>query len=72
MTASVARLRRWEESGATWRVLARSRTELTIALLTCDAGEEVDRFHSSEPTLIAYVGTRDRSDQPPPPSNPPS
>jgi hypothetical protein len=47
----VARLRRWEDSGATWRVLSRTPTELMIALLTCDAGEEVDRFSSADPAL---------------------
>jgi hypothetical protein len=61
----VARLRRWEASGATWRVVARTPSELVIALLTCDAGEEVDRFHSADPNLLAYVGARDRSDQTP-------
>ena len=61
----VARLHRWEDSGATWRVVARTRSELVIALLTCDAGEEVDRFRSCDPALLAYVGERDRSDQGP-------
>jgi hypothetical protein len=64
--APVARLRRWEDSGATWRVVARTRSEVVIALLTCDAGEEVDRLHSADPALLAYVGGRDRSDQEPP------
>ena len=61
----VTRLRRWEESGATWRVVARPGSELVIALLTCDAGEEVDRMHSADPSLLAYVGGRDRSDADP-------
>jgi 3-phenylpropionate/trans-cinnamate dioxygenase ferredoxin reductase subunit len=59
---AVDRLHRWEASGATWRVVARTPTELVIALLTCDAGEEVDRFRSADPALLAYVGGRDRGD----------
>jgi hypothetical protein len=66
MNDVVARLRRWEESGATWRVVSRTRQGLIVALLTCEAGEEVDRLHSAEPALLAYVGTRARSDEPPP------
>jgi hypothetical protein len=57
----VARLCRWEESGATWRVVTRAPDELVIALLTCDAGEEVDRFRSTDPALLAYVSARERS-----------
>ena len=60
--SDVTRLHRWEASGAAWRVIGRTPTELVIALLTCDAGEEVDRFRSADPTLLAYVGTRDRND----------
>lgn len=54
-------LRRWEESGAGWRVLSRTPTRVTIALLTCDGGEEVHRLSSEEPDLLAYVGTRSSS-----------
>ena len=60
----VVRLLRWEASGATWRVVARAPSELVIALLTCDAGEEVDRFRSADPALLAHVGDRERSDEP--------
>jgi hypothetical protein len=55
-------LRRWEAGGATWRVLARLPGQLDIALLTCDAGEQVGRLVSSDPALQAYVGERSRSD----------
>ena len=63
----VARLRRWEDAGAVWRVVARGTADVEIALLTCDAGEVVDRFRSADPALLAYVdspapgaGNRDR------------
>ena len=51
----VAELTRWTDSGATWAVVARTRNGLTIALLRCDGGEEVDRFTSDDPRLAAYV-----------------
>jgi hypothetical protein len=54
----VTTLRRWEEAGGIWRVLARRPKTLTIALCRCDGGEEVDRFTSDSPELIAYVGAR--------------
>lgn len=66
MTSDVGRLRRWEDSGATWQVVARGADGLVIALLTCDLGEEVGRLASADPELIGYVGDRVRSDEPPP------
>jgi hypothetical protein len=62
MSDVVERLRRWEGAGGTWQILGRSPTDLTLALLTCDAGEEVDRLHSTDPALRDYVGGRQRSD----------
>jgi hypothetical protein len=52
---ALARLRRWEESGATWRVLVRTPESVEIALLTCDAGEEVDRLRSDDPAVLRHV-----------------
>lgn len=63
MTDDVDRLRRWEDSGGIWQVLARAADGLQIALLTCDAGEEIDRFASADPALRAYVADRRRSDE---------
>ena len=60
----LGRLRRWERSGAIWQVLRRAAGGVEIALLTCDAGEEVGRVRSAEPDVIAWVGDRDRSDAP--------
>ena len=62
MSEDLDALRRWETSGATWRVLAREVGVLDIALLTCDAGEQVSRLRSGEPDVLAYVGDRTRSD----------
>jgi hypothetical protein len=54
----VADLQRWEDSGAHWQVIARTRDGITIALLRCDGGEEVDRFTSADPELLKFVGAR--------------
>jgi hypothetical protein len=61
---ALAALRRWEESGANWRVVVRAPADVEIALLTCDAGEEVARLRSADPAVLDYVGARDRSDEP--------
>ncbi|OLP04028.1 hypothetical protein BVU76_03035 [Mycolicibacterium porcinum] len=57
-------LRRWEDSGAHWRVLTRTADSLTIALLRWDGGEEVDRFTSTDPRLLDFVGARTSSEDP--------
>jgi hypothetical protein len=63
-TVSAVRvLRRWEDSGAVWRVTSRSVGRIEISLLSCDAGEEMDRLTSTDPELLGYVGARDGSDQ---------
>ncbi|WP_313815452.1 hypothetical protein [Citricoccus sp.] len=53
------RLRRWEESGGTWVVAGRRATpsgeSVTLSLMTCDGGEEMDAFSSSDPGLVDYV-----------------
>jgi hypothetical protein len=59
----VAKLRRWQDSGAVWRVIARTDTEIAVALLTCSAGEEVDRLISTDPGLRAFIGTRTSSEE---------
>lgn len=58
----IADLQRWQDSGAHWRVLSRTANSLTIALLRCDGGEEVDRFTSGDPRLLVFVGTRSSSE----------
>ena len=55
-------LRRWEERGAVWRVRGRTPAGLEVSLLTCDAGEEVERLVSDDPALAEYVADRPRSD----------
>jgi hypothetical protein len=54
----VAALQRWETSGAVWRVASRNAAGVTVALCRCDGGEEVSRFSSDEPELLAFLGDR--------------
>ncbi|BBX17694.1 hypothetical protein CRI77_10220 [Mycolicibacterium duvalii] len=58
----VTELQRWEDAGAVWEVVSRRADEVTVALLRCDGGEEVGRFTSGDPRLLAFVGGRTRSD----------
>jgi hypothetical protein len=57
-TDRVAELQRWEDAGAVWSILARKEDRVTVALLRCDGGEEVDRFTSDDPRLLDYIGGR--------------
>lgn len=58
----VAELQRWEDAGAVWRVIGRTAGAVTVALLRCDAGEEVGRFTSDDAQLLAFIGDRDSSE----------
>jgi hypothetical protein len=59
----IAELQRWQESGARWEVLARKSDSVTVALLRCDGGEEMDRFTSDDPRLLAFIGDRRNSEE---------
>ncbi len=59
----LARVTRWEGAGGVWEVLATSPRGVTLALLRCDGGEEVDRFTSADPLLLRHLGGRTRSDE---------
>ena len=54
----VAELQRWQDAGAVWEVISRKGPSVTIALLRCDGGEEVDRFTSEDPQLLEFIGDR--------------
>jgi hypothetical protein len=62
MSEDLDRLRRWEDSGAAWRIVVATGDAVEISLLTCDAGEEMDRIRSSEPDLLDHVRTRPGDD----------
>lgn len=59
----VAELQRWQDAGAVWEVMSRNRSSVTIALLRCDGGEEVDRFTSDDPRLLQFIGDRLSSEE---------
>jgi hypothetical protein len=48
-------LRRWSAFGATWQVVARTRSTVTVSLCRCDGGEEVQRLTSSDPQLMTFL-----------------
>ena len=58
----VDQLRRWQDSGALWRVLWRDEHRVTVGLFTCDGGEEVHRLTSEDPALLRFVAGRDSSE----------
>lgn len=61
-SADVDRLTRWENFGGTWQVIARTADGVTLALCRCDGGEEVDRWTTDDPDVLALVGDRTSSD----------
>lgn len=60
--SDVVRLTRWEAAGGAWQVVARAPGRVTLALLRCDGGEEMDRFTSTDRALLRLLGSRERSD----------
>jgi hypothetical protein len=54
----VAELQRWQDSGAVWEVVSRKGDGVTVALLRCDGGEELERFTSDDAGLLAFIGDR--------------
>ncbi|MFD8102477.1 hypothetical protein ACFV24_23360 [Nocardia fluminea] len=58
----VETLLRWQDSGAVWRVVSRRPDSVTIGLYECTGGQEVDRFTSTEPALLRFLGERATSE----------
>ncbi len=54
-SAELASLLRWEATGGTWDVSRWRPDWVEVALLSCDAGQEMGRIASSAADLIAYV-----------------
>ena len=61
----LAVLRRWEQSGGAWRVALRAPGRLELELLTCDAGEVMQRLTAAPPDadLDRHLAGRDASDE---------
>lgn len=56
-------LLRWEDSVASWRVVHHGPAGVTLGLLRCDGGEEVDRVLTDDPIILAHIGGRSSSDE---------
>lgn len=59
----VAELQRWQDSGAVWQVVSHRGESVTVALLRCDGGEEMERFTSDDPQLLEFIGGRRSSEE---------
>jgi hypothetical protein len=61
----LAVLRRWEQSGGAWRVVLRMPGRLELELLSCDAGEVMQRVTAAppDPELERHLAGRDASDE---------
>jgi hypothetical protein len=46
---------RWQDAGAVWRVVDRHEDQVSVALLRCDGGEEVDRLTSGDAAWLAFL-----------------
>lgn len=54
-STDLARVQRWLDAGATVREVQRTAESATVALCSCDGGEELERFSSADPALLAYL-----------------
>ena len=61
----IAKLQRWTDSGATWRVAARAADSVSIDLITCTGDEVVERLTSGDRELLEWLGTRVSSEDSP-------
>ncbi|GAA5049734.1 hypothetical protein [Nocardia callitridis] len=61
-SADVAALRRWEQSGALWRVLAHTGDSVVVGLYDCAGGTEMERIASRDPLLLRFLGERTSSE----------
>jgi hypothetical protein len=62
---ALAVLRRWEESGGAWRVVLRTAARIELELLTCDAGEVMQRLSAAPPgaAFDDHLAGRNASDE---------
>jgi hypothetical protein len=58
----VETLLRWQDAGGVWRVVAATSGRVTVALLRCDGGEEVERLATSDARTLQFIAGRTGSD----------
>jgi hypothetical protein len=59
MADDIRILQRWVDSGGVLRVVARHDDTVTVAMMTCTAGEEADRLTTTEPEVHKWLAERD-------------
>lgn len=59
-TPDLSRLLRWEETGGGWRVAGVGAGSVTLSLVTCDGGEEMEVLTSTDPAVLGHVAGRAR------------
>lgn len=47
------RLARWLDAGGTCTLVSRTASSVSVALCTCDGGEEMERLDTSDPEVVA-------------------
>ena len=52
-------LQRWVDSGGVLRVVGDLGDAVTVAMMTCTAGEEADRLTTTNPDVRAWLAARD-------------
>ena len=55
----VAKIERWTDSGADYRVVHLSEAAAVVDLTTCD-GQPMERIESDDPRLVEYLEQRSR------------
>jgi hypothetical protein len=55
-------LQRWQDFGASWRVVSQESGTVTVSLRRCDGGEEVQRLTSADPNLVDWLAGRTSSE----------
>jgi hypothetical protein len=50
-------LQRWVDAGGLVRVVGRHADGVTVSMLSCTAGEEVDRLTSTDPAVPRWLAT---------------
>ncbi len=55
MTDQIAKLDHWVAHGGTCQLIELAPDRGEIALCRCDGGEEVERFTSTDPAVLAWV-----------------
>jgi len=49
------RLERWRAHGGTCRLVELDEARAQVVLCRCDGGEEVERFTTADPAVLAWV-----------------